>query len=189
MSIIDDEHIHEIAARVRTERETRSWSLADLAKLSNVSKAMISKIERGESSPTTAILGRLCGAFGLTLSTFLTRAEDNSGRLIRASEQMSWVDPESGCIRTLMSPTAGGPIEIVAVDLPANSEVMFPASIYAVFHQIVLILEGQLTLTEGESNHILEKGDCLELGPPSRCIFANKTKEPCRYIVTASRRE
>ena len=112
-----------------------------------------------------------------------------AGRLIRVSEQQSWVDPETGCVRTLISPSAGGPIEIVAVDLPSGAEVMFPASIYAVFHQIVLVQAGQLTLMEGESQHLLDVGDCLELGPPSQCVFQNKTDESCRYLVAASRRE
>ena len=189
MSIIKDDLTDEIAARVRSEREARKWSLAELAKRSEVSKAMISKIERAESSPTTAVLGRLCGAFGLTLSTFLTRAESHTGRLIRASQQPSWSDPETGCLRTLISPSAGGPIEIVAVDLPAGAEVLFPASIYKVFHQLVLVLSGQLSLTEGESKHLLDVGDCLELGPPSHCTFLNNTEAPCRYLVAASRRE
>jgi len=34
------------------ERESRGWSLADLAERSGVSKATISKIEREEVSPT-----------------------------------------------------------------------------------------------------------------------------------------
>ena len=93
MSTILDELTDKVAARVRIEREARNWSLADVAAHSGVSRAMISKIERGESSPTTTVLGRLCGAFGLTLSTFLTRAEGHAGRLIRAAEQPSWADP------------------------------------------------------------------------------------------------
>ncbi len=189
MSTILDDLTDRIAARVRIEREVRKWSLADVAEHSGVSRAMISKIERGESSPTTTVLGRLCGAFGLTLSTFLTRAEGRAGRSIRATEQPSWTDPETGCVRTLISPSPGGPIEIVAVDLPAGAEVMFPASIYAVFHQIVWVLAGQLTLAEGETEYLLDVGDCLELGPPAPCTFRNETDEPCRYLVAASRRD
>ena len=57
-----------IAARIRGERAARRWSLDDLADRASVSKAMISKIERGEASPTAALLGRLSAAYGLTLS-------------------------------------------------------------------------------------------------------------------------
>src|SRR6266478_9007342 len=60
-----------IARRLRAEREARGWTIADLAALSGVSKAMISKIERAEASPTAMLLGRLSGAFGLTLSRLL----------------------------------------------------------------------------------------------------------------------
>ena len=51
-----------LARRLRLEREARGWSLAELAARSGVSKAMISKIERDEVSPTAALLGRTSGA-------------------------------------------------------------------------------------------------------------------------------
>ena len=43
-----------IAARLKAEREARGWSLAEFASRSGVSRAMISKVERGEASPTAA---------------------------------------------------------------------------------------------------------------------------------------
>src|SRR5689334_13346294 len=84
-----------LAARLRREREARDWSIARLAETSGVSRAMISKIERGEASPTAALLGRLSGAFGLSLSTLLARAEadGSGGRIARVAEQSVWTDP------------------------------------------------------------------------------------------------
>ncbi len=70
-----------LARRLRLEREARGWSLGDLAARSGVSKAMISKVERAEASPTAVLLGRLSGAFGLTLSTLLARAEGETGQI------------------------------------------------------------------------------------------------------------
>ena len=75
MSTIVNDPTAPLAARIALERQARDWSLGDLAERSGVSKAMISKIERGEASPTATILGRLSGAFGLTLSALLARAE------------------------------------------------------------------------------------------------------------------
>ena len=59
MSTIEDNLTEGIAARVSKEREARKWSLADLANHSEFSKAMISKIKRGESSLTTRCAGSL----------------------------------------------------------------------------------------------------------------------------------
>jgi len=177
-----------IAQRLRMEREARNWSLAALAEQSHVSKAMISKIERAESSPTTQVLGRLCGAFGITLSTFLIRAEGINSTLVRAARQPAWTDPETGMVRHLVSPNAGGQIEIVRVDLPADAKVVFPASIYAVFQQTIWVTGGQLTLTEGGEEKRLDAGDCLELGTPSEVTFCNQTTQMCRYVVAACKR-
>src|ERR1041385_7499070 len=91
-----------IAARVRGERASRRWSLDELAERSQVSKAMISRIERGEVSPTAALLGRLSGAFGITLSALLADHEQHRGPVSRA-EQPVWRDPASGYVRRQVS--------------------------------------------------------------------------------------
>src|SRR6202035_1032704 len=93
-----DDPAPRIAARLRMERDGRGWSLAELAERSGVSKAMISKIEREEVSPTAVILVRLAGAFDLTLAGLLLRAE-SQGRLTRAVEQPVWRDPQTGYLR------------------------------------------------------------------------------------------
>src|SRR5271168_3438338 len=87
MDIISDDQGSRIARRIRLERDARAWSQADLALRSGVSKAMISKIEREEVSPTAVILVRLSGAFDLTLAGLLLRAEGEAGRLSRRAEQ------------------------------------------------------------------------------------------------------
>src|SRR5271167_3042670 len=112
MSMIMDETARRIAERIRAERETRGWSLGDLAERSGVSKAMISKVERGEASPTAVLLGHLSGAFGITLSTLLARAEGVGSRLTRSAEQATWRDPETGLLRTSVSPAGTGSVDV-----------------------------------------------------------------------------
>src|ERR1700753_729895 len=104
MSTIVNDAADSLAARIALERETRGWSLADLAERSGVSKAMISKIERGESSPTATVLVRLASAYGLTLSTLLARAEQSASRLLRVADQPEWQDPGTGYVRRQVSP-------------------------------------------------------------------------------------
>jgi transcriptional regulator with XRE-family HTH domain len=186
MSIIVDDLDTRLGARIKVERELRGWSLTDLAQRSGVSRGMINKVERGEASPTASLLGRLAGAFGLTLSMLLARTEtDDIGRLVRAHEQSRWTDPETGYIRRQIAPAPGSdiPLDVVEVELPAGASVTFPERNYASVRQLIWMSDGCLTFIEGEVVHTLSAGDCLELGPPADCTFRNDQNVPCRYVV------
>lgn len=177
-----------LATRLKQERVRRSWSIAGLAQRSGVSRAMISKVERGEASPTAALLGRLSGAFGLTLSTLLSRAESSGNRVSRSASQETWTDPSSGYVRRAVSPRTGGPLELVSVLLPEGAVVTYPASAYAFLYHQVVVLSGTLRFREGTLEHVLRAGDCLELGAPAECTYANAGPGRCRYLVVVLRR-
>jgi transcriptional regulator with XRE-family HTH domain len=177
-----------LADRLKRERVQRTWTIAKLAERSGVSRAMISKVERGEASPTAALLGRLSGAFGLTMSTLLSRAESSRERVSRFDKQPSWTDPQSGYLRRAVSPRTGGPLELVSVVLPEGARVSYPASAYAFLHHQILVLSGTLRFQEGPVEHVLRAGDCLELGAPAECTYFNAGPGRCRYLVAVLRR-
>jgi len=177
-----------LAKRLRLEREARGWSLADVAQRSGVSKAMLSKIERGETSPTAALLVRLSTAFGLTLAGLLVRAEQPAGRVSRAASQPRWTDPETGYVRRQLLAMPDHPVELAEIDLPAGKRVGFPASAYAMIRQAIWVRDGALTVVEGDERHVLDAGDCLAFGAPADVILANETDRPCRYVVVIDRR-
>jgi len=177
-----------IADRIRLERETRGWSLAELAARSGVSKAMISKVERCEASPTATVLGRLSGAFGLPLSVLLALAEREGERLARRMQQPVWTDPETGYTRRTVSPANGGQLELIEVVLPPGVRIPYPASAFSFQHQQIYVLDGTLDFIEGSRSHQLSTGDCLQLGAPSDCVFVNASDRATRYLVVLTRR-
>ncbi|HZZ63285.1 MAG TPA: XRE family transcriptional regulator [Roseiarcus sp.] len=183
-----DDTTQRIAGRIRAERETRAWSLADLAGRSGVSRAMISKIERGESSPTAALLGKLSGAFGLTLTTLLSRAENFGERLCRRDEQALWRDPKTGYLRRSVVTRPELPLELTEIVLPPGEAVAFPREAYLFIRQAIWVLEGALEFAEGAKVHRLAAGDSLVLGEPEACRFHNAGERPCRYLVAVLRR-
>ena len=186
-----DDVTHRLAARLRAEREARGWSIAELAARSGVSRAMISKVERAEASPTAALLGRLSGPFGLTVSALLARAEapPEAGVVARAEEQATWRDPGTGYLRRQVSPPGADP-ELVRVELPPGARVPYPTASYRLLRgQLVWLLEGELTFHEGGATHRLRPGDCLALGPPADCAFENPSAtKTCTYLVAVARR-
>jgi transcriptional regulator with XRE-family HTH domain len=187
MSTIMDDPADRLAERLRLEREAHGWTLAELAARSGLSRAMISKIERGEASPTAASLVRLASAFDLTLAALLARAESPSGRLVRAADQPQWRDPASGYRRRQLFERSDHPVELVRVELPPGARVGFPAASYGRIRQVVWVLLGNLVITEGDERSELGPGDCLGFGPPRDSVFANESSSTCVYLVAISR--
>jgi transcriptional regulator with XRE-family HTH domain len=187
MNTIIDDLSHRLAQRLRLERDSRGWSLAELAKCSGVSKATISKIERAEVSPTAVVLVRLASAFDLTLAGLMLRAEGQGERLLRAADQSVWRDPETGYVRKQVFSRPDHPVELVRVELPARQHVTLPASSYARIRQLVWVLSSNLVITEGGERHALGAGDCLGFGPPADTTFANETNTACVYVVALAR--
>jgi len=188
VSTLIDEITLKIAARIRGERTARRWSLDDLAERSQVSKAMISKIERAEASPTASLLGRLSGAYGITLSGLLADDDAPPRGPARRAEQSVWRDPGTGYIRRQVAAPTAFPVEMTEVSLPAGASVSYPAASYAFISQIIWGLTGRLTFVEGEVTHTIAPGDSLALGPPADCTFRNDGATPCSYLVVVLRR-
>lgn len=177
-----------LAAAVRRARLERGWSTQDLAERAGVSRSMISKVEREEAQPTAVLLGRLSGALGLTLTELVARAEGDGRRLARRDEQPLWTDPGTGYQRRSVSPPAGAATQLVEVELPAGARAPFPADSYRFLDHQIWLLEGTLSFVEDGTEHVLNPGDCLQLGSPSDCEYLNRGDEPCRYLVVLTRR-
>jgi transcriptional regulator with XRE-family HTH domain len=173
-----------LARRIQLERTARHWSLDDFARKSGVSRAMISKIERIESSPTAVVLGKLSGALGISMSSLLASVEESGDRLRRFRDQPVWIDPDTNYLRRSVSPAGGTPLQLVEVELPPQVRIAFPAAAYTFLHHQIWILKGDLHFWEGPVQHKLHKGDCLQLGTPQDCAYENPSKTaPCRYLV------
>ncbi|MFJ4715376.1 helix-turn-helix domain-containing protein [Streptomyces sp. NPDC088785] len=187
MSNMIDPLVERIGARIRAERDRRDWTLAELADASGVSRAMIHRIERGESNPTAVVLGKLSAAFRLSVATLLDPdGAAEAERVRRAAAAPHWHDPETGYARRQIS-GPGFPAEVAEVRLPAGARVPYPAAAFAFHRQIIWVLDGRLTFHEGATVHELAAGDTVELGAPAPCVFANTTRSECRYAVVLVR--
>ena len=173
-----------IAQRLAQLRGARGWSLEALAERTGISRATLSRLERAELSPTAAMLGSLCAAHGWTLSRLMAEAETRPPRVVRATEQTTWKDPESGYRRRVVSPPSPGLRgELVEVVMPAGASVAFDAAPVAGLEHHLWMLEGLLTLDVDGSAFHLRPGDCLRyvLSGPTR--FHCTGKRDARYLV------
>ena len=176
-----------LAARVRDLRKARALTLEQLADQSGVSRSMISLIERQETSPTAAVLGRLADALGVSLPTlFAAEAPQADPQpLSRHADQPVWTDPASGYVRRHLSPAGvDSPIELVEVLFPAGATVVFDNPVRKRdIQQQLWMLAGAMDITLGAQTWQLAAGDCLALRLNAGIRFHNPGPEPARYVL------
>jgi transcriptional regulator with XRE-family HTH domain len=177
-----------LGERVRALRDEQGLTLDELAARSGVSRAMISRVERAEASPTAALLARLCEALGLSLSAFFADETRPASPLSRHGEQRLWRDPHTGYLRRSVSPP-GMPsrIDLVEVEFPPGARVSFPPRAESVMTQYVWLFTGELQMTIGETVHRLYPGDCLFMDIGDTFEFHNPGDRPARYAVILDR--
>lgn len=172
----------ELGRRIRELRARQGLSLDTLADRSGVSRAMLSRVELGQSSPTAQLLNKLCGGLDVTLSALFASTERSP--LARWDEQPVWRDPETSYVRRSVSPPAAGSlVDLVEVEFPAGGSVRFDNAGAGDMAQLVWVLAGGIEITLGEETVCLNTGDCLFMRLDRPIQFRNPGEAPARYAV------
>ena len=182
---LDDAAIdRRIAQRLKGLRAERGWSLDELARRSDVSRATLSRLENAEVSPTASVLGKLCAAYGLTMSRLMHMVEDDFAPLIRRDAQPVWTDPSIGFRRRSVSPPAQTlAAEALECELEPGARIAYDAPPRPGLEHHLLLLEGQLEVAVDGQTHELQPGDCLRYQLFGPSAFATPARCGARYVL------
>jgi transcriptional regulator with XRE-family HTH domain len=174
-----------IASRVRALRTELGMSLDALAAKCDVSRSMISLVERGESSSTAVVLEKIATGLGVPLASLFDDPGADANPVSRRDDRTPWRDPQSGYVRRNISPANfPSPLQIVDVVLPAGASVAYETGARdASIHQQIWVQEGRIEVTVGGVSHRLSEDDCLAMQLNEPTAFRNRTRKPARYIV------
>jgi transcriptional regulator with XRE-family HTH domain len=156
------DHIH-IGPRVRALREAMDLSLRDLAERSGVSAPMLSQVERGETSPTLQIAGRIAAGLELRLSQLLRLDETGTVMIVRAGERRG-ASHGGHRFEILTPPLPGQRAELSRHTLAAGAQTGGPGD--PPMHEpgsreIALVEGGSVVLDIDGDRHALATGDCI----------------------------
>jgi transcriptional regulator with XRE-family HTH domain len=156
------DHIH-IGPRVRALREAMDLSLRDLAERSGVSAPMLSQVERGETSPTLQIAGRIAAGLELRLSQLLRLDETGTVMIVRAGERRG-ASHGGHSFEILTPPLPGQRAELSRHTLAAGAQTGGPGD--PPMHEpgsreIALVEGGSVVLDIDGDRHALATGDCI----------------------------
>lgn len=173
-----------LGVRVKELRRSRGYTLEKLSEVSGVSRAMISKLERGEKSPTLVVAAKLAEGLGVSLSQLVGVEEKRRVVVVRRDRRMVMRDPETDFERHLLSPSFGGRgVEFIKNVVPeGGTSGEFQPHRDGV-EEYVSVERGRLRAEIGGEELILEEGDSIffEADAPHR--FDNAGEGECHYYL------
>ena len=152
--------IHDrLAASLKSARKSKGLSLDAVAKLSGVSRSMVSQIERAESSPTVATLWNLTQALHVDFAGLLEGKTAPGIEVIRA-EAAPTIDGRGQGVRIrILSPAeAAGEHEVYELSF-ASGGVLASDPHSPGCREHLTILEGAVLVASGAEERRLEPGD------------------------------
>ncbi|RSM97053.1 transcriptional regulator [Nonomuraea sp. WAC 01424] len=173
-----------LAGRLAELRIERDWSLDELGRRAGVSRSTLSRLERGEISPTAALLNKLCAVYGRTMSRLLAEVESEPAQVVRAGAQAVWRDESSGFERRSVSPPHPGLRgEVVEGRLRPGADIAYDQPPVPGLEQHIWVMEGVVEVTADGRVHRLEAGDCLRFRLWGSSRFRCPGPSPVRYAL------
>jgi transcriptional regulator with XRE-family HTH domain len=143
-------------------RKQRGFSLNDLARLSGVSRSMLSQMETGRSTPSVAVLCKIARTFAVPVTAFLGAEETEHPALLSAEQTPLRVSADGKCAwRSLMATQQERKIEFYEITLQAGG-IEKVASRPPGTKAILAVSAGYLLVALGGLRHRLDEGDVFE---------------------------
>lgn len=174
---------HHLAENLRRLRRAAGLTLDGLAARAGVSRAMISKVERGASDPTATVLGKLAAGLDVSLSQLLGDRTPRSPRLLARRDQISFTDPRTGFGRRSLSPLfEDGALDFAFTTLPPGQSVSF-APHHPGVEEYIAVHEGALVVVVGGERFALATGDTLFYPGDHDHEYRNEGSEPVAFYI------
>jgi transcriptional regulator with XRE-family HTH domain len=179
-----------IGPRVRALREAMALSLRDLADRSGVSAPMLSQVERGETSPTLAVAGRIAAGLELSLSQLLRLDEGEGVSVVRRDERRSGGARQRGHAYEIITPPLPGQRAEVSTHTlkpgaatggPGDPPMHEPGS-----RETAVVTRGAVTLRIAGLEYRLDEGDSVTFDADLPHHFENPETVEAHFMSVVS---
>jgi transcriptional regulator with XRE-family HTH domain len=179
-----------VGPRIRALREAGGLSLRDLATRTGVSAPMLSQVERGETSPTLQIAGRIAAGLELSLSQLLRLDEGGAVSIVRAGDAKPQARTQTGHLTEVLTPALPGQrAELsrhtlapgAATGKPGDPPLHEPGA-----REIAYVESGTLVLSIDAERHELHAGDTVTFDADLPHHFENPGPDEATFLAVVA---
>lgn len=171
----------QIGHDIRVLRQSRGWTLTDLADHLDRSIGWLSQVERGTSEPLLSDIRKIAELFNLPFSFFFSsspESEENE-HIVRANSRRIMHDNATDLREELLSPDLGGRFEMLRSVFGPGSRITAPVTRET--EEAGYLISGALTLTLDDQTYDLKPGDSFRFAGETMS-WANNGKEDAVVI-------
>lgn len=171
----------QLGRKIRDLRLRRGLTVQQLAEATGLSKGFISQVENGRTSPSLATLQDLARSLETSVA-YLVVEEEQVPHVVRAGERPRMQVGGNTSRVEVLSAQPRRNLELIEVQLPPG----VAAGDKRHYHhgeEVVLCLEGRVTLTCGEHVVVLEPGDACHFDGRVPHAIENAGETPARVII------
>ncbi|TWI38303.1 helix-turn-helix domain-containing protein [Paracoccus sulfuroxidans] len=188
-----NERILEVAIgrQVRSFRQQRNMTVAELSQSTGLSIGMLSKIENGVTSPSLTTLQMLANAFSTPLTAFFRLYEERrevqhvrAGEHVEIERRGTRANHQYHLLGHIGANNSGVVVEPYLITLTGKSDV-FPVFQHDGI-ELLYILEGEVLYRHGDNLFHLRPGDSLFFDADERHGPEELLKLPARYLSVIS---
>lgn len=183
--------VKDTGKRIQQLREEKNLSMSELAKAVNVSRSLISQVEKGDAYPSLLTLEKIANALGVSLSKFFqveSNSNDEEKIIVRSGTRKIITMQDSKNKYYILSPSLYKNMEFLITEFPPYEEGDGIDYFQHDGEEYFYVLSGQLHLTVGDNTYIINEDDsgCFDAGLVH--YFINKTDKTAKIIIACSER-
>jgi transcriptional regulator with XRE-family HTH domain len=172
-----------IGVRVRQERQSRHWTLDQLAQAAGVSRRLVVNVEQGSANPSVGTLLRISDALGVGLPALVEPPGSIPLKVTRGGDGAALWTGERGGRGVLVAGT--GPPDVVELwdwTLGAGDQHRSEAH-SAGTKELAQVQQGTITVEVAGQPVMLEVGDAIAFGGDVPHSYANPGTQPARFCL------
>lgn len=172
--------MNKLGQQIKDKRLSLNLNISDVAEKSQLSKSLISQVERGKVVPSVVNVVKIADALGCTIAEFFTEEDDVFSIKKEASRNIVFVD-EGHKKYEFLAPIHGRKIESILITLdkswnPDNNLVTHEGE------EAGYILDGSMVVNLNGERHILHKGDSIYFSSTTPHMYESYDDEKCISI-------
>ena len=173
-----------IGGRVRQERQSRRWTLDQLAESAGTSRRSVINVEQGTANPSVGILLKISDALGIGLPALVAPPERARLAVTRAGHAAQLWSGQFGGRGLLVAGTE--PPDVVELwDWSLNPGDHHAGGAHAEgTHELIYVLAGTVTVEVADQSVHLGVGDSLSFPGDVDHSYANRGREPARFALS-----